>query len=809
MKKFNHLISRFFKHFWLLTSSIFLLFNSAKAQYCETGLGGGGCHKEGILGVEIVGTNLLNMDNDCNGRTGNMITIFPAAEHTFTDLQIGSRYKINVKCSNFNYDVAVWIDYNHNFVFDSVECVRTSCMNCAFGTIKTLQVDIPITAYSGYTRMRVRNRSGTVTANDACSNFISGDTEDYTVNLLAPSPCGVSEIYDRGQICTGEYAVADFKSTSYASGLTYQWQSSLDSTNWVNLPNGTGLAVANNQSQNTYYRCITTCPSTSDTSNVVKVEVACYCPSKAIANNNFVNIARVRLGSADIGSSTPVSINQAATSQYTNNTATVGGNLVQAKSYELNLNFNYSVPSYVDTGSFVSATAFVDFNHDQVFDSISEIFPLPKAIVKYKYYYNISAFGGWGGYTRTSYLSHRFITIPDSAQLGETRIRFIAKDGNTVIKNPCGNYPVGETEDYIFNIVASPACTVAPNAGNVYSPRTGICYPEWMLFNLVGNSTGVGQTYQWQTSSDSVNWVSLPGETEQFLNYFVSATSYFRVVATCSGISSMSPGFKVYFGVNADCYCSAGELVPPSYENVDIGSFSIGSFINSDSDTSAYNNPYAVNSYSDFTSLTPINLGRGIRYPVNLLTISDTTYANNIPGQAASLFIDFNQNSKFDIFEFFNLSRYLNAHPNFYDIHDLTTTGLLIPYNAKLGITRMRISVGNMKLGQGCGKFEPGEVEDYLVNITLGTGADDITTQLGLILVYPNPASETLTITRQDNGSQTQQLVMYAISGQKVFEDKLGSNYSQTLDVSNFPKGMYILQVISESDVITRKVILK
>ncbi len=58
---------------------------------------------------------------------------------------------------------------------------------------------------------------------------------------------------------------------SFGTGLTYQWQSSLDSITWIDQVGATNSTFNTSALQNTYYRCKLTCNSVSDTSNPVRV----------------------------------------------------------------------------------------------------------------------------------------------------------------------------------------------------------------------------------------------------------------------------------------------------------------------------------------------------------------------------------------------------------------------------------------------------------------------------------------------------------------------------------------------------------
>ncbi len=101
----------------------------------------------------------------------------------------------------FSCDLAVFIDYNQNGVFDLNEK--------AFSGVSTLAdrvfdgvITIPITAVLGNTNMRVvLNETG---AANACGNYTWGETEDYLINITSSSAIdgGISAILSPNNGCS-------------------------------------------------------------------------------------------------------------------------------------------------------------------------------------------------------------------------------------------------------------------------------------------------------------------------------------------------------------------------------------------------------------------------------------------------------------------------------------------------------------------------------------------------------------------------------------------------------------------------------
>ena len=84
---------------------------------------------------------------------------------------------------------ALWIDFNHNGVFDNAEYFTLST-NAGVNGTATIPVAIPATALLGQTKLRIRGGDDSVPlAANACGTSQSdyGEAEDYLVNLTTPT----------------------------------------------------------------------------------------------------------------------------------------------------------------------------------------------------------------------------------------------------------------------------------------------------------------------------------------------------------------------------------------------------------------------------------------------------------------------------------------------------------------------------------------------------------------------------------------------------------------------------------------------
>ena len=72
--------------------------------------------------------------------------------------------------------------------------------------------------------------------------------------------------------------------------------------------------------------------------------------------------------------------------------------------------------------------------------------------------------------------------------------------------------------------------------------------------------------------------------------------------------------------------------------------------------------------------------------------------------------------------------------------------------------------------------------------------------------IYPNPASDFITINVED---EIQQIRILNINGQEVYRDDFNGLEEASLDVSKIVKGTYIISVQTTEEVMTRRLIIQ
>ncbi|MBL7731041.1 MAG: choice-of-anchor J domain-containing protein [Chitinophagaceae bacterium] len=137
--------------------------------------------------------------------------------------------------TTYTEQLAVWIDYNVNGIFEASEYTNLGSSAGTGGTV-TGNINIPSTVASGTTRMRVRVRYATALGSgDACTGYFFGETEDYNVDIQPCVPATITGNPANMSIACGENA--SFTVIASGSLPAYTWQFRPNaSAAWQNVP---------------------------------------------------------------------------------------------------------------------------------------------------------------------------------------------------------------------------------------------------------------------------------------------------------------------------------------------------------------------------------------------------------------------------------------------------------------------------------------------------------------------------------------------------------------------------------------------
>ena len=451
-----------------------VLATSTTACYCTNPTtGSDGC----ALGLYINNVTFAGINNTSGcfsavPYTTPFYSFFPTQLAT---AQQGNTYAFSASAPNnpgsYYQWYGVWIDYNDNGSFDDAGELVLSSIAGASTTNNQLtgNITIPLTATAGQHLMRVRTGNVSVAINSCSDNSVSGEVEDYLIDIIAAPQCSTpapgNTIASATSVCANENLDLSLQNNNIALGLSYQWQVSTVGASgpWTNVGTNANTYTAT-QSVASWYQCIVSCSYTSISTTSTPVGVtmnsvaSCYCVAGA-------SIDGCGTGNEYVSNVTFNTINNTSTCsgvalQYQDFTA-ISTNVQAGQSYTASV----MITNYFSSDQ---ATVWIDFNQNGSFADAGEQF-------------NLS--GGASGVAFTG-----SITIPGNAVTGVTRMR--VRGNYSGAMNPCGITSYGEVEDYSLNITP-PVCIFAPT----YPADAGSACPDAI------------------TNTVQLSWPSLPAAT--------------------------------------------------------------------------------------------------------------------------------------------------------------------------------------------------------------------------------------------------------------------------------------------------------
>lgn len=163
--------------------------------------------------------------------------------------------------------------------------------------------------------------------------------------------------------------------------------------------------------------------------------------------------------------------------------------------------------------------------------------------------------------------------VPIDATSGLTRMRVRCVFNNLNI-DPCNNFTYGETEDYDVEVLPGLPCVAPPIAGTANSSSTSLCSGLNFNLSLTGNTFGSGMIFQWQSSTNGVDFADIVGANTSFYSTTQAATTYYRCSLTCSGETVFSVPVMVN---NENCFIMNGNPVTTCsgtfYDNGGLGNY--------------------------------------------------------------------------------------------------------------------------------------------------------------------------------------------------------------------------------------------
>ncbi len=202
----------------------------------------------------------------------------------------------------------------------------------------------------------------------------------------------------------------------------------------------------------------------------------------------------------------------------------------------------------------------------------------------------------------------------------------------------------------------------------------------------------------------------------------------------------------------------------------------------------------ATPAYEDFTSMIA-NVEQGEPYTITVKGNTGTLEHD------IRVFIDWNQDFVFDMdTEYYTAS----LLPSTGEDDTVATIDIIVPENATLGNTRMRITKDLWNVYEE-GEFDActdayyGQVEDYTINVQESLNVDHF--DKNNVRIFPNPTTDFVTIQSE---LTIKNIMIFNQLGQLITTQK-----SNTVDLSNVPSGVYVIKIQTDNNIPTTQKIIK
>src|SRR5690554_1248574 len=662
------------------------------------------------------------------------------------DLAPGMSYDISVTTdygSPTFEDVRIWIDYNDDGVFDSSEEIGNSNGNGMGSGTVTYNFSVPTTVSPGTYTMRVRLVYNGGANIDPCNFQSWGETEDYSVNIITLSDCNDA---DAGTISSSvTEACSDEDFTLSATGMTGPGNGL--TYQWQESPSGlntwTDIAGANSPNL--------TINGVSDDTDY-RFVVAC-----SFGNlEDTSNVVTVNLKPANECYCIP------PTPTYTDLYWIQSVETSNAYDDFSNVTAGYSTGGYGDFYNTHMVVVEEGGDFDLEVQSRNGAAPGIKVWIDWDqsgtfdanelvYESNTGSTSAINTYTTN-------IQVPANALTGTTRMRVRNYNSGTSLA-PCISMAYGETEDYAVKI------GVCEDPDVDLGPDVTICEGESITLDA-GNP---GLDYEWSTN-----------ETTQTIT--VNSAGTYTVTVT-----------------DGDCSTTASvEVTVQDLPTVDLGGDE--TICEGESITLDAGNPGADFEWSDNSTGQTLDVTDAGTYTVTVTegtcSASDTVEVSYFDAPSADGIIANNQDECFYTFSVDNAQNVVYYEWDFGD-GSPATIGAAVNYNYPQSGT---YDV-TLDMVSSCGDTL---TLTKVVKCDNGIGIDEVIADKNAVTLYPNPTTDLVTIESAKHLTM-EQVTVYNVLGQNVYQDKPMSRSKHAIDVSKMASGVYTIHVQTNDGVIIRK----
>ncbi len=336
--------------------------------------------------------------------------------------------------------------------------------------------------------------------------------------------------------CIGQLLNLSVTGSTFASGLTYQWQSSPNGTAWTSVASATSSVYNPTYSAPIYYRRIIACgTSTIATSAMSFTTIAGFTYATVPFLENFDNTWQSRCGTRNVPVSTywtsyPTTSDSSwrrqddgASANWLSAFGTVtpltGAGAADFHVYDAQSGTSGELDLHINMGTTQNyEVSFYHINPYGFGDSLQVL---------------LSTNGGSTFTNKGIYRSGSINPIESAWNKKSITLTGVNSTSCVVRFKATSDYSDDIGIDSL-KIVAIPFCSGTPLAGTLTSSSGTVnCIGTPLTLNVTGSSVATGLTYQWQSSPNGTVWTAVSTATSASYNPTYTAPVYYRRIVAC------------------------------------------------------------------------------------------------------------------------------------------------------------------------------------------------------------------------------------------------------------------------------------
>ncbi|ANE50102.1 gliding motility-associated C-terminal domain-containing protein [Flavisolibacter tropicus] len=389
---------------------------------------------------------------------------------------------------------------------------------------------------------------------------------EFTIGACITPPVPGVAVSSLSSVCNSSTSFTfTVTGATTGTGITYQWQSSTDNSNWTDIPAATIKDYTSSGiNSTTYFRRAIICSGNTTYTNSVMVNFA----TPTYASLPYSESFEAAWGSICDVSDVPNS--------YWRNSPATGNNAWRRSDDISSAKWTSGNGSYTPAASAgVYSARFHSANSTNGTKGKLDLYLNANTVVARKrlMFDYINAAGNDSLVISLSTDNGATYTRLDSARASAVwrtkTLYFNATSAATVLRfEGVSDASVSDIGLDNINVIDFPDCTGTPVGGTAVSSLAFVC-TETFTLSVTGATEALGITYQWQSSADSINWNDINNATASTLTTTQSATTYYRVKVICSngGSSAPSAGVKVSNSATITGTFTINKLAPKSASN--------------------------------------------------------------------------------------------------------------------------------------------------------------------------------------------------------------------------------------------------